>query len=522
MKRKLLLTYLKVFQRLNTPSRIINFAFKRHRDKIFIIEPDRHIRYSLHSMIERARKLIQFFYSSSLKHGNVIAFLSHNCSEYFEIRTAAHMGGFVFFGIPQHLSQSDIIYFLKKTHAKLIFYRKSDNLDMKRIEGEVGVQHCIDLDGSFYSEIFNRELDKRQLVYSSCRVVTLNLSSGTTQKTSKIVAITARNWIGSLFNYILNANIEEGKQVNFLCTLPFVTAGSTSFLPTMLAGMTNVVISGEFSPQKVVTTIKRCEVNRLYITPSWLIELLDWCQKNGEKLKSLDNIVVGTERMPPVRLKEAVDFFGPKITVGYGMVEVLPPITMLSGEDYFSLDHVRSHLFASVGKVLKGVKVKIVNSNLKGVRHSIVGKIVIKSNTVSKGYLDNFPATKAHFKHGWFFTNDYGYFDEDGFLFVLGRESEIIARLPRGKLLFSKEAEDRVHEIDFVKRCCLVSHDKKTVLFVSLRKDMDQTEAKREIMSFCKKNINVHIIPKRIIVKANLPITPLGKLDRKALESELG
>ena len=514
----------------------------------------------------------------------VVALFSYNSHEYFELRAASHLKGFVFFSLPFHLSQEDVEYFLNLSKARVLFYRLQeagdrlqaascrlqDSGDKKQEEGENKIQDAgesrkktgdgrretgdrlqdssyklqatgergkktnstsnfsidelkdkfkevrfVNLDSLEYARIFeDKTVGTNEKLYGN-DIATYNLSSGTTGKVPKIVQLTNKNWVTSVFTYILNANIKKNQEGVFLCVVPYQTAGSTTFLPVTMAGLTYLVLKDKFSSSNIVKNINEYKVKRLYITPSWLIELFDWCKLQDERLVSLENIVIGTERISGVKLKEIISFFGPRITVGYGMVEVLPPLTMLLPKDYSNLNE---KVLGSVGKVLKGVKLKIVDKNFKDLPNGCRGRIIIKSKTASQGYLDNDRENAKCFKDGWFYTNDYGYFDKNNYLYILGRDTEIISK--DKELIFARDIEDKIHELSYIDRCVVVKSNEEVQVFVVLKGGKLLEEVVDEICGVYRGFGLVFGV--KVVCVDKFPITDLGKLDRKDLENRFG
>jgi long-subunit acyl-CoA synthetase (AMP-forming) len=218
----------------------------------------------------------------------------------------------------------------------------------------------------------------------------------------------------------------------------------------------------------------------------------------------LKNIITGTEPFPKTRLYEAIKFFGPIIYVGYGLVEVLPPIAILGPADYEKLE--------SVGKVLKGVEIKFDEN----------GKIALKSKTVSAGYADNPSLNEYHFKDGWFYTNDYGYLDKDGYLYVKGREEDIVSRIPRP--VFAREIEEKIYEFVFIRHCAVLPNEGYAPhIVVSLTREMSEEEVKKLILDKISKSEGTLLWGQptpQIMVKDKLPINTVGKLDKRKLREE--
>lgn len=500
MAKPLVLFYLRSIRGLNSIGRILEFAFSKYKHEPCLIQPERNLELRFITLTKQTRKLAARFHTVGLKRKDVLAFSAPNCVEYFVVRAACHYAGIIFFGLPVNLSQEDVIYFLNKTSAKAFLYKGRSNLNTEEINSKTNIKYLVNIDSIAYSSIFNKNKDVYYAPHSANphSLATLNLSSGTTQKTPKIIQLTGRNWVESLYGLLISSDSTMNKKIVFCCTLPLITAGSTTFLPLMLAGATNLIMREDFPLENLVYDIKKYHVNHLYITPSWLIELLEICKQHNEHLLEVEKITTGTESIPPLRLKELIDFFGPKIYVGYGMVEALPPIAMLTPKDYHKLD--------SAGKPAEGVEIKILDN----------GRIAVRSKTVCKGYLDGLDENIDCFREGWFHTNDYGHIDKDGYLYILGRKEEILVEEP--ELIFAREVEDKLYELPFIKRCMAARRNGQIVIFASLRQRLEEQEAKNKISEFYKANLTELPALSEVIIRERLPINPLGKLDRRNLE----
>lgn len=111
---------------------------------------------------------------------------------------------------------------------------------------------------------------------------------------------------------------------------------------------------------------------------------------------------------------------------GYGMTENAPIIAV--NKDYYSKSD-------SVGLPMPGTEIKIVDQDEDG-----VGEIICKGPSVMIGYYNDPELTAETIRDGWLYTGDYGYFDEDGFLYVSGRKKNVIVT-KNGKNIFPEEVE---------------------------------------------------------------------------------
>ncbi|MCQ2485400.1 MAG: AMP-binding protein [Clostridia bacterium] len=127
---------------------------------------------------------------------------------------------------------------------------------------------------------------------------------------------------------------------------------------------------------------------------------------------------------------------GIQIINGYGITECSPTVTCNS------LDNFK---FGSAGRPIDCNEIKINDPDEDG-----VGEIYVRGSNVMMGYYDDPKATQEAFNDGWFKTGDYGYIDEDGFLFFRGRKKNLIV-LSNGKNVSPEEIEDKLSTIDYVK-----------------------------------------------------------------------
>lgn len=137
--------------------------------------------------------------------------------------------------------------------------------------------------------------------------------------------------------------------------------------------------------------------------------------------------------------KEAIEGFhnlGLDSIQGYGLTETSPVITAES---------IKKHCFGSAGFPLDNIKIKIHNPNNDG-----IGEILVNGPNVFLGYYDNKEKTKEAFIDGWFNTGDLGYIDEKGFLFITGRQKDVIV-LSNGKNVYPEELETLINRIPYIK-----------------------------------------------------------------------
>lgn len=207
-------------------------------------------------------------------------------------------------------------------------------------------------------------------------------------------------------------------------------------------------------------------------------------------------------RLPHVEVRE-----GYGLTETAGLVATNPPGRVRLG---------------SVGRPVQGVDVRVVDEAGRELPAGEVGEICCRSPFVMLGYWRAPELTGEALRDGWLFTGDLGRLDEDGYLYVVDRKKDLIIR--GGFNVFPRDVEDALLEHPAVAAAGVVgrpddAHGEEVVAFVSLRARADVAED--EIVAFARARIGGYKYPREVHVVSSLPLTPVGKVDRKALRALL-
>ncbi len=524
LKNKLILFWLRSVKRLTTPAAMIEFACRRQGDKPLLIEAESGKTTTFAAMRARAGRLAARF-RSQLAPGDVLAYVAPNMPEYFEVRAAAHLAGLIFMPLAASLPQETVFYFLDFVKAKGLVYDGELGLPPDRIRQAVGKNAVLDLRGTEYARLVESgpEADGLPVAVAPDDIATYNISSGTTGKIPKVVAISNRAWVSSFYQLMLTA-IPAGAGTNrYLCAMPYATAGSTSFLPVLMAGMTVLVVREPFPPATLADAARQYGASRIFLTPSQLYGLLDVCRARNERLPDLAMIVTGTEHASVSLLRECAEWFGPKIVCGYGMVEALPPLTQLPPADYLAPGGtaLRETRLRSAGRVVGEIELRTMDEQGRPLPSGTPGRIAVRGDTVCRGYVDNADENAVCFRDGWFLSSDYGRLDDDGFLHVFGRKQDIVGRKADGQPVFASDIEAVFESASCVRRCAAVrpDPDREPVLFIVLRGEAKESEAQAELDGI-RAELEPELRPREFLFRTALPATPLGKLDRRTLAEE--
>lgn len=208
---------------------------------------------------------------------------------------------------------------------------------------------------------------------------------------------------------------------------------------------------------------------------------------------NLDFIISGGASLPDKYVRGFREL-GIQILNGYGITECSPVIAV--NRNHYYRDQ-------SVGQVLDGVKVKIVND-----------EIWVKGDMVTNGYYKNTSLTAEVFEDGWFKTGDLGYLDEDGFLYITGRKKNLIV-LGNGKKISPEYLENYLYDLDYVKEAVVYQNGDKIEAEVYLGNVDEESYSKRieqDLVAINGKLISYKRISKVFIRKTEFPKTSTPKI----------
>jgi fatty-acyl-CoA synthase len=349
-------------------------------------------------------------------------------------------------------------------------------------------------------------------------VTGLAFTGGTTGK-PKGVMMTAQ--ATSTMTTIQLAEWEWPENPKFLMCTPLSHAGAAFFVPTIVKGGEMVVLA-KFDPAEVLKTIEEQKITATMLVPSMIYALMDHPDSHTRDLSSLETVYYGASAMNPVRLKEAIDRFGPIFAQYYGQSEAPMVITYLAKGDH---DEKR---LTSCGRPTLFARTALLGEDGQPVPQGEVGEICVSGPLLSGGYLNKPEATAETFRDGWMHTGDLARVDEDGFWYIVDRTKDMI--VTGGFNVFPREVEDVVAEHPSVAQVCVIgTPDEKwgeaVAAVIVLRPDApsdDEAVAKltAEIQSAVKDRKGSVQSPKQVFVVDSVPVTALGKPDKKAVRAQ--
>ena len=302
----------------------------------------------------------------------------------------------------------------------------------------------------------------------------------------------------------IRAHVQASKEIlgkteqdNWLMVLPLFHVSGLSILLRSLYNGTAVTILPKYDKAQVLKLIESENINMMSLVPTILTQLEPSIIHHNLRV-----ILLGGEFIP-MALIDACEKKSLPIYKTYGMTETFSQSVTFSVLDY-------PHKRDSVGKPLPGMQVRIDKPDADG-----VGEIHLTGPMVMTGYIDKEPIDSD------LNTDDIGYVDEDGFVYILNRRKDLI--ISGGENIYPKELEDLVYTLPSVKECATVPvPDPKwgqvPALFVAFHDGESMTAD--AILSFMTKSLAKYKVPKYVKILPALPRNGTGKIVRNELRLE--
>jgi fatty-acyl-CoA synthase len=340
----------------------------------------------------------------------------------------------------------------------------------------------------------------------------LNYTGGTTGKSKG--ALRQHRQVSGFASAIL-ADFEIPDTPRYLTVAPISHVAGTKVLPALMRGGTVHMLKG-FDPEAVFRTIARERINFTLFVPTMIYMLLDHPALPKTDLSSLELLLYGASPMSPSRLLEGMERIGPVFSQLYGQTECYP-VSVLRKTDH---DANRPDLFLSCGFPVAACEVRILNEDDQEVATGEAGEICVRAPHVMAEYWNRPEQTAETLKNGWLHTGDIARADERGYMFILDRKKDMI--VSGGFNIFPREVEDVLTQHPDVAMCAVVGvpDDKwgEAVTAVIVAREGARPSAE-ELINLVKTRKGSAHAPKHIKFVTELPLTGVGKIDKKSLRA---
>jgi len=295
--------------------------------------------------------------------------------------------------------------------------------------------------------------------------------------------------------------------------------GNVMAIIAMLNAGGTLVVLDQFIPQQVLQTIQDEKVSVMGQVGAQYILLMMQPDFDSYDLSSVKKAVVSAAPTPKEVFVQVREKFGADLTNGYGLSEVCGAVTFTRvEEDSFE------RLSTSIGKANPGVEISMLGSDGKPLPVGQEGEISIKGDPVMKGYYNRPDETDLVMTDdGYFRTGDMGMMDDDGYIYILGRKKEMYIR--GGENVYPPEVEEVLTEHPGVLFAAVVGVPDPVMgeegrAYIVPMPGAEQP-SEEDIKKWAAGKLAKYKVPRSVVFRESLPLTPLGKVMKRALYQEL-
>jgi O-succinylbenzoic acid--CoA ligase len=460
--------------------------------------------YTFAELDKRAEELAYKLATKGLKRGDRCAILIHNHPDSIILIHSLFYLGVNMVMLNHRLSVSELVFQLLDSEAKMLISSSIFSEKVAEIKQEFSSIHMIELEQMNFVPAANSatilsEFDLRD-------TVTIMYTSGTTGHPKGVIQTFGNHW-WSAIGSVLNLGLTE-KDCWYLGVPIFHISGFSILMRNVIYGM-KVMLVEKFNEAEANQMILEKGVTIMSVVTAMLNRMVD--NFGGNQYPNSFRCMLLGGGPAPLSLLETCKEKRIPVYQTYGMTETSSQIVTLAPED--SMRKV-----GSAGKALFPSQLRIeVDGRIANPNEP--GEIVVSGPNVTSGYFNRIEATKLAIKEGWLYTGDIGYVDEEGFLYVLDRRSDLI--ISGGENVYPAEIESILSKHPAVFEAGVTSLEddqwgQVPVAFVIKREGVEAGE--EEILMHCKHFLAGYKVPKKVVFCEKLPRNASNKLLRRELK----
>jgi fatty-acyl-CoA synthase len=520
-----------------TPLNFLARAAEVYPDKIAVIDGAR--RFTWRDFDRRCRRFADALRRRGIAPGDTVAVLAPNVPALLEAHYGVPMIGAVLNALNYRLDAASIAFILGHGQAKLLIADREFAPVVKDALARYGKKLPVveiadpgDVPGApmQFAEIeyedFLAEGDPAapwSPPADEWAPIALNYTSGTTGNPKGVVYHHRGAFLGAIGNAI---TFGLGPDSVYLWTLPMFHCNGWTYTWGVTAVAATHVCLRRVDPAQIFAAIAEHRVTHLSGAPIVLNMLV---HAPDAVKRRFDHVVEASTggAPPPSAVIEAMERMGFRVTHLYGLTESYGPTTICAWQEEWA----GLPLAERAGKMARQ---GVANLHLDRQRVAdpetmqdvpadgeTIGEVMVRSNTLMKGYLLNPRATEEAFAGGWFHTGDLGVMHPDGYVEIKDRSKDII--ISGGENISSIEVEEVLYRHPQVMEAAVVARPderwgESPCAFVTLKPDAEPVSAE-DIIAWCRANMAHYKAPKAVVF-GPLPKTSTGKVQKYALREQ--
>ena len=464
----------------------------------------------------RVNRTANFLRSLGVGKGDRVAVYSSNCGEYLDLFWAAPKIGAILQNLNWRLTVHELTGIVESGAPVVMVYSEDWQSQVEELKASfTTVDHVVAISNPVAGERDFADRDSMSDDFEGVPALTLDdpwgiYYTGGTTGLPKGAVITHGNVTWNSINTITSWGITGQHKAPL--QLPFFHIGGPNIfmVPMVHAGGATILCSG-FDPDETFDLVEQSGITHYVAVPT-MFQMLQahprWAEADFTRLE----LVISGGAPCPLPVMEKFWDRGVDFKMGYGLTEA-------SGNNFWLPPEMVREKIGSVGYPIFHIDMKTIREDGSECAVGEGGELLIRGPHVAAGYWRNPDATAEVIRDGWLYTGDLARRDEDGCYYILGRSKEMF--ISGGENVYPAEIESVLCAHQHVNEAAVVGVPHETWgevgrAFIVVTGDYDE----QGLRAFLDERLARYKLPRSIVVLDALPLTAIGKLDKKRLASE--
>lgn len=485
-------------------------------DRLAVI--DRDLRLTFRDFYKRTNQFANALLKLGVKKEDRVAIIEKNSHVYMEALYGANKMGAALVTVNYRLKPQELSFILNNSEARTLIFSEEfaevineTRPELKHVKDYIMIEKAAE-GALHYEALLADSSDIAPDIQITESDIMLHMYTSGTTGVPKGVLLSHEGVMGSMLGNALNCR-HSYNEVILSCGV-FFHMPITSVTRWIMYGGTSVIMR-DFDPKLLLQLVQSEKVTRLLAIPSMLNFILDEYDRGSYDVSSITDIEYGGMPISPALLERTMKVFKANFYQQFGSTEA-GNTCGLAPED-----HANPKLLASCGRPDVLTNLKIVDENNNELPANQPGEIAVRSTSVAVGYWKLPELNQKFLVDGWFNVGDIGYLNEQGYLFIVDRKSDMI--ISGGENIYPAEIDSILRDHPSVQQAAVIGvpdaeWGEAIKAVIVLKEGMKASED--EIISYCKERLAGYKKPKSVDFVDSLPISPAGKILKSKLREK--
>jgi acyl-CoA synthetase (AMP-forming)/AMP-acid ligase II len=495
---------------------------RRYPSKTAVVYGDRRLTWA--AVDERANRLGTYLLGRGLAKGDRVAVCVRNSGEWPEITYGLAKAGLVLVPINTRLTPPEIQFIVEDSDCRgALVHTDQADIGAKAFDG---LDTIIEIGGKSLGQEYEaalangRDVDPTPPSLTPDDLHVVLYTSGTTGHPKGVM----NDQRGMMVQTLDTTIATEARHADvMLATTPFFTTGGVVRALTWLYLGQTMVIQPRFDPEQLIDAIERHRVTMTTFIPTMLIRTLRQLEEGPARdLSSLRRISYGGAPVSVELISEALERLGCDMQQRYGLTEAGGQVTILTPEDHRDLLAGKVSIRSSCGRETPQAEIWIADDDGNPLPPGEVGELIIKADSQARGYWNRPEQTEETFRPTGVRSGDLGWMDDERFLHISGRKTEMI--ISGGFNIYPAEIERVLSSHDHVDLVAVVGAPhpewgETPVAVIVAKGDIDPGRLEAELRELCRDQLGGYKQPREYEFRAELPLGVAGKVLKREIRA---